>query len=138
MARRRELHQGPAPSRGSLPWARPYRGSSCPREGGSFVLSLSDASPCARDRTLGPGAVSTHSHTLPLAPPSSPETSLGPSLALSFFLSSLSWKSCLFSVLLPCHRFTPCGLAPRCPHPRDFPCQGPHGLRDPNSLRCLT
>lgn len=60
------------------------------------------------------------------------------SLALSLFLSRLSWKSCLLSVSLPCHCFTPCGLAPCCPHPRDFPRQGPRGLCDPDSLRCLT
>lgn len=47
-----------------------------------------------------PGTVSTTSHTLPLAPPGSTEASLGHQ-PNALFLSSLSWKSCLFSVSPP-------------------------------------
>lgn len=34
----------------------------------------------------------------------------------------------------PCHCFSPCGLAPRRPRPRDFPCQGHRGLCAPDRL----
>lgn len=58
--------------------------------------------------------------------PATPRLPWATSLAVFLILSSLSWKSCLSSVsplprLPPCHCCTWCGLAPRHPHPRDFP-----------------
>ena len=61
----------------------------------------SAASPCTQDRTRTPGR-SPPLHTFPPAPPGSTEASLGRQ-PNALFLSSLSWKSCLFSVSPPPH-----------------------------------
>ena len=97
LAHGREFHPGPGASRGSLLWAHPSRGSPC---GGKVqILAQVSCFSLHPGPHQDPGTVSTTSHTSP-GSSGSTEVSLGRQ-PNALFLSSLSWKSCLFSVSPP-------------------------------------